>query len=112
LFQNYRHIKTITISLEEYNALKEQIENQKTEIELLKNTIILLRKEIELLKNNRNSNTSSTPPSQDYFRSNQKSLRKHTGKNSGGQYGHKGSNLKMAEFPDEIIEYKPQFCRE
>jgi hypothetical protein len=98
LFQNYRHIKTITISLEEYNALKEQIENQKTEI--------------ELLKNNRNSNTSSTPPSQDYFRSNQKSLRKHTGKNSGGQYGHKGSNLKMAEFPDEIIEYKPQFCRE
>jgi transposase len=65
-----------------------------------------------LLKNNRNSNTSSTPPSHDYGRSNQKSLRESSSKKSGGQQGHKGSNLQMKEIPDEIIEYKPQFCKE
>jgi transposase len=71
-----------------------------------------LEEAIKLLKNNRNSNTSSTPPSHDYGRSNQKSLRKRSGKKSGGQQGHVGSNLELSESPDKTIEYKPQFCKE
>jgi transposase len=72
----------------------------------------VLRSEIQLLKNNRNSNTSSTPPSQDFGRSNQKSLRQKTGKKSGGQKDHEGKNLQMTSLPDEIIEHKPHFCKE
>jgi len=81
-------------------------------IQVLQERVKELEKEIQLLKNNRNSNTSSTPPSQDFGRSNQKSLRQKTGKKSGGQEGHEGKNLQMTALPDEIIEHKPHFCKE
>jgi transposase len=72
----------------------------------------LLQEEIRLLKNGRKSKTSSTPPSQDIGRSNQKSLREPSGRKPGGQHGHEGSNLKMKEKPDEIVEYRPDFCKQ
>ena len=112
-------IKTIAIPFDEYlsikaliNELSEKINKLENENIALRNENIALKNEIQLLKNSRDSNTSSTPPSQDYSRLNQKGLRKKTGKNSGGQKGHKGSNLEMTETPDEIIEHKSQFCKE
>jgi len=72
----------------------------------------VLHDEIRLLKNGRNSNTSSTPPSQDYGRSNQKSLRESSGRKSGGQKGHEGNTLKMVKVPDEILKYNPEFCQQ
>jgi len=71
-----------------------------------------LQTEIQLLKNGRKSNTSSTPSSQDYTRSNIKNSREKSNRKSGGQKGHKGSSLKMSENPDNIIEHIPNFCRE
>ncbi|MCF6357848.1 MAG: DUF6444 domain-containing protein [Draconibacterium sp.] len=66
-----------------------------------------LQIEIKLLKNGRNSNTSSTPSSHDYGRSNKFNLREKSNKKSGGQPGHKGSSLKMSEKPDEIQKHIP-----
>lgn len=69
-----------------------------------------LREKINLLRNGRKSNTSSTPPSHDIGRSNSKSLRLKTGRKNGGQKGHKGSTLEMSKEPDQIIDYKPDYC--
>lgn len=69
-----------------------------------------LQEKINLLINGRKSNTSSTPPSHDIGRSNSKNLRLKTGRKSGGQPGHKGTTLEMKEDPDEIIDYKPDYC--
>ena len=91
-------IETITISLQEYNALKDQIR--------------VLQEEIQLLKNGRNSKTSSTPPSQDMGRSNSKSLREPSKRKTGGQPEHEGTNLKMKETPDEIVEHRPGYCKQ
>ena len=71
-----------------------------------------LQIEIQLLKNGRKSNTSSTPSSQDYTRSNVNNSREKSDRKSGGQKGHKGSSLKMSENPDKIIEHIPNYCRE
>ena len=71
----------------------------------------LLREQIELLKNGRNSKTSSTPPSQDIGRSNQKNLRNPSTRKPGGQPGHEGSTLAMKEHPDKIIEHRPDYCQ-
>lgn len=71
-----------------------------------------LREEIRLLKNGRKSNTSHTPPSQDFGRSNLKNAREKTEKKTGGQTGHKGSTLQMSSNPDEIISYIPNYCND
>ena len=79
-----------------------------------------LRTEIRLLKNGRKSDTSSTPSSQDYGKSKrnnnsrEKSDRKSAAPSGGqgGQPGHKGSNLKMSERPDEFKRYTPQYCEQ
>lgn len=69
-----------------------------------------LKTEIKLLKNGRKSDTSSTPCSQDYGRSNKFNLREKSNRKTGGQLGHKGCSLKMIEHPDEIQKYIPQYC--
>ena len=69
-----------------------------------------LQIEIQLLKNGRKSNTSSTPSSHDYTRSNIKNSRVKSNRKSGGQKGHKGSSLKMSKNPDEIIKHAPSYC--
>lgn len=93
----------ISIPLSEYNELK-------TLVVTLSEAVKRLEEENKLLRNGRNSNRSSTPPSQDIGRSNSKSLRFKTGRKSGGQAGHKGSTLQMSETPDKIIDYNPDYC--
>ena len=77
----------------------------------MKQAVVDLQQQVELLKNGRNSKTSSTPPSQDIGRSNQKSLRLPSTRKPGGQAGHEGSTLEMVEKPDEVIEYRPEYCQ-
>ncbi|MFK7810492.1 MAG: IS66 family transposase [Saprospiraceae bacterium] len=72
--------------------------------------IAILEARVEELEHNKNSKNSSIPPSKDENRKT-KSLRKKSGKKSGGQAGHKGSTLKMCENPDEIIEHDPNYCQ-
>ena len=66
-------------------------------------------------KPEKNSSNSSVPPSQESIAARElrrtKSLRKPSGKPSGGQPGHKGSTLQSVCTPDRIIEHKPSFCK-
>lgn len=84
-----------------------QQQNQK-----LQEHIISLQEQILLLKNGRKSNTSSTPPSLDIGRSNQKSLRPPSTRKTGGQPGHEGATLQMKEIPDDVVEHRPNYCKQ
>lgn len=94
----------VTISRKEYNKLKQSLQEALALIDVL-------RVEIQFLKNGRNSNTSSTPGSQDFSRPNRQNFRQKSGLKSGGQHGHKGSTLKMVEHPDEIQKHIPHYCK-
>lgn len=59
----------------------------------------------------KNSRNSSKPPSTDGKKKPKpKSLRKKTGRKTGGQRGHKGHNLKRAEKPDETHRHTVDHC--
>jgi len=60
-------------------------------------------------QNNKNSRNSSKPPSTDTFQK-IKSQRKSSGKPVGGQKGHKGHTLEMAENPDHEIVHQVTKC--
>jgi transposase len=60
-------------------------------------------------QNNKNSSNSSKPPSTDTFQK-IKSQRKSSGKPVGGQKGHKGHTLEMAENPDHVIVHQVDKC--
>ncbi|TVM02564.1 MAG: hypothetical protein CV087_09395 [Candidatus Brocadia sp. WS118] len=59
----------------------------------------------------KNSRNSSKPPSSDEFdKPAPKSQRQKTGRKAGGQNGHGGANLKMAENPNVEERYKVEVC--
>lgn len=61
---------------------------------------------------NKNSRNSSKPPSSDGLRKSKRtrSQRKRSRKKSGGQEGHKGSNLEMTDSPDRVIKLRVKRC--
>ena len=82
------------------NSLIDQINQLSTRINHLEDQI------------SKNSSNSSKPPSTDGFKRQHKtkSMRKKSGKKPGAQKGHKGSTLKMAASPDEIITHVLDEC--
>lgn len=66
-------------------------------------------------KPEKNSSNSSIPPSQESIASREqrrtKSLRKPSGKPSGGQPGHKGHTLQTIAEPDVIVKHEPVYCK-
>jgi len=90
-----------------YTFVKDQakiISRQSKDIKMLKKRIKVLEDRF-----NQNSTNSSKPPSADWFKK-KINLRKKTGRSPGGQKGHKGHNLKMAETPDSIIVHEVSAC--
>jgi transposase len=83
---------------------------QQTVAELVnENTVLKAR--IHELEHPKNSNYSSVPPSKDENRAKKnQSLRKKSGKKTGGQFGHKGHTLNMVENPDKVINHMPDVC--
>ena len=66
-------------------------------------------------KPEKNSSNSSIPPSQESIAARElrrtNSLRKPSGKPSGGQWGHEGHTLKTVAEPDRIIRHEPAYCQ-
>ena len=75
------------------------------------NQMLKLRiKELEDLLKLNSSNSSKPPSSDGYKKPNPKSLRGKSGKQSGGQHGHKAHQLPLNENPDHVITYALDIC--
>ncbi|MBW6481353.1 MAG: IS66 family transposase [Bacteroidales bacterium] len=82
-------------------------------IPLLIARIEVLERELARYKTKKDSNNSSLPPSKDENRPPRtSSLREKGNRKVGGQPGHDGKTLEMADNPDEIIEHRACFCKE
>ena len=59
-----------------------------------------------------NSSNSGKPPASDGFKkpSRVNNQREKTGRKSGGQAGHEGTNLRQVAHPDKVIDYCPPVC--
>ena len=91
--------KTINSLTLQVGTLTKQVSSLTAEVKILKGKL------------SKNSNNSSKPPSSDgYSKPAPKSLRKKSGKPSGGQHGHKGHTLRMVDNPDFIVENKVTAC--
>ena len=81
------------------------------EVKMLERKIESLEDQLARYQTPKTSSNSSVPPSKDENRPmKSQSLRKSSGRKSGGQQGHKGHTLKMSATPDRTIKYMPQFC--
>src|SRR5260370_25566605 len=58
----------------------------------------------------KDSHNSGKPPSSDGLRRKTKSLRKPSGKKSGGQLGHRGQTLHLVASPDAVVVHRPVEC--
>ena len=114
--QLLKQMKALTEQLQQQSEQLQQQSNQLTALEEIiaakDAQIAALTARIEELTHKKNSGNSSKPPSSERLEKPvPKSLRKASGKPSGGQAGHKGSGMKIDREPDEIIEHRPAQCK-
>jgi transposase len=98
------------VRLEAENAaLREQV----SELPTLRAQVRALLARVQELEAQRakDSHNSSKPPSSDDLRRKPKSLRKASGKKTGGQLGHYGQTLHLVAVPDVVEEHRPHTCR-
>lgn len=93
---------------EELTALREEVKSLRDDNHKLKDEVKELQGKLA-----KNSKNSSKPPSTDgYQKPKPKSLRKPSGKKSGGQQGHSGSRLEMVEQPDHVVSHAVDECEQ
>ena len=97
-----------TAALEAENASLHQ------QVKLLEEQVLYLLQQLEKQKVvKKDSHNSHNPPSTDKGKPKRnQSLRKKTGRKTGGQPGHKGHNLKQKEVPDKKVDLKSNYCNE
>jgi len=88
--------------LKEQSSLMEQQQEQTSQLTVQVKTL-----QERLSKDSHNSHL---PPSSDRFGRQPKSLRKKSGKQSGGQPGHPGTTLQWSATPDEVILREVEQC--
>ena len=107
--------RTVSIQKIIIQEQAQTMQKQSMEIAALKQELNELNKHNKGLKEKlqkKNSANSSIAPSKDENRPKRnQSLRRSSGKKTGGQKGHKGDTLKMSESPDITIEHIPSYCR-
>lgn len=81
-------------------------------IETLVNQVNTLTERVEDLENQKakNSSNSHKPPSGEGFGKQTKSLRKESSRETGGQKGHEGQNLKWVDQADEVVRHEVEVC--
>ena len=110
---------------DQIRMLQQYIEDREKKVDDLTKTLSFKDKEIEKLTDeigalrdqrdkfkamlSKDSANSSKPPSTDGFRkAKATSLREHSGKKPGGQFGHPGRTIQFFPNPTKIIEKKPE----
>lgn len=91
------------------------IDGLRAEIAELRRVNAILQKRVEELEMRlgMNSRNSSKPPSSDGMnKPKPQSLREKSGRNPGGQDGHKGKALEMKKNPDKVIVHGAECCEE
>jgi transposase len=85
----------------ETSALREQVQALLAEVQELKERLASALKD---------SHNSSKPPSSDGLRRKPKSLREKSGKQRGGQPGHRGHHVSLVATPDVVETQRPRQC--
>lgn len=92
---------------QEKSALQEQLAQRDALIAQLLQRVQTLEE-----RQAKDSHNSHLPPSSDRFVRQPKSLRKKSGKPSGGQAGHPGQSLQFSATPDEVIVQVVERCQQ
>ena len=103
----HRELSLIRQQNEQLIRENERLTGENAELQA---TVRRLEETVALMKGGRKSRSSSTAPSHDLGRSNEKSLRTPSGRKPGGQPGHCGHSLAMVDTPNEIINHFPPVC--
>jgi transposase/regulator of replication initiation timing len=103
----------------ELSSLVESLEKEKASLEELNASLeaenTALRKRLSCLESPpKDSHNSSIPPAAESLKAQAirrtRSLRKSSGRPTGGQPGHKGSTLQMSDTPDAVEKHVPEYC--
>jgi transposase len=104
--------ETITLQKQLIDRLQEQISLLERECSLQQQQLTQLSEQVKGLQERlaKDSHNSHLPPSSDRFVRQPRSLRKKSGKKSGGQQGHPGRTLMFSPTPDEVILHPIHRC--
>ena len=97
--------RTLKALVTELLPLREQVKQQALLIAQLQQQVQALQERVD-----KDSHNSHLPPSSDRFVRQPKSLRKKSGKKTGGQPGHEGTTLRWQACPDEVIVHPVTHC--